>query len=79
MNWISVDERLPEFGIPVLATNINFENGKYWWVFERYQDDDFGWYWSRFEDSLDDAYADEYTITHWLPIPEIMKEEKEEG
>lgn len=74
--WISVEDSLPEFDVPVLAKNMNFERGKYWWVFERCDSYD-GWVWSRFESSLDEAYCDDYEITHWMPLPESLTKECE--
>lgn len=70
--WISVEDSLPEFGVPVLAKNMKFQEGKFWWIFERCDSDD-GWVWSRFESSLNEAYCDDYEITHWMPLPAVLK------
>ncbi|WP_075175059.1 DUF551 domain-containing protein [Acinetobacter indicus] len=71
--WISVEDNLPEFDVPVLATNMKFKEGKFWWVFERCDSDD-GWVWSRFGSCLNEAYCDDYEITHWMPLPNAPQE-----
>lgn len=70
--WIPVEERLPEYGVRVLATDM-YEGDDYTgiWTREEYKDDadgcwydDHGWW-----HSSDDA-------THWMPLPkapEVMK------
>lgn len=65
--WISIKDRLPEHGVPVLATE-NVNNPSSTWIFEIYEDDGLGWIWARNE-SMDDSYADDYEITHWQPLP----------
>lgn len=72
--WIPVEERLPEYGVRVLATDM-YEGDDYTgiWTREEYKDDadgcwydDHGWW-----HAIDDA-------THWMPLPkapEVMKNE----
>lgn len=69
--WISVQDRLPEFGVPVLAIE-KISSSYSMWIFERHDDDDLGVFWARNE-SMDDSYADEYEITHWMPLPSPPK------
>ena len=64
--WIPVEERLPEYGVRVLATDM-------------YEEDDCTGIWTREEDK-DDAggcWYDEHgwwhafdEVTHWMPLPE---------
>lgn len=75
MTWISVNERLPEFDIPVwLACGDNLFIGS------RCDDGD-GWLWCNCYGSMYwdktkgkwasfDAEADDYSPTHWMPLPE---------
>ena len=74
--WISVNERLPEFSVPVFAGF--YRDGEFiWWIFERYDEDE-GWGWARYEGDLEsDVYADEYDITHWQPLLEEPKADTE--
>ena len=75
-NWISVNERLPEFRVPVFA-GFYRDREFIWWIFERYDEDE-GWCWARYEGDLEsDAYADEYDITHWQPLLEEPKADAE--
>ena len=68
--WISVEDALPDYSIPVIAGY--FRKGEFvWWFFERFEYGD-GWCWSRFDNSFDDAYADEYDITYWRPLPNTL-------
>lgn len=75
-NWISVNDQLPAFRIPVFAGF--YRGGEFiWWIFERYDEDE-GWCWARYEGDLEsDAYADEYEITHWQPLLEEPKADTE--
>lgn len=74
--WISVEDALPDFNVPVFAGHI-VNGGFIWWIFERYDDGDC-WVWSRYEGDLEsDAYADDYDITHWMPLPEPPTKECE--
>ena len=70
--WIPVTERLPEYGVRVLATDM-YEGDDYTgiWTREEYKDDadgcwydDHGWW-----HAIDD-------VTHWMPLPEPPKEER---
>ena len=58
--WISVKERLPEFGVNVLIND-----GKYCNVMWRVECEKNGYYW---EDGECGAHKD--MITHWMPLPE---------
>lgn len=66
-SWIPVTERLPEYGGRVLATDgvvvgeMYFANTNHW---HRYN----GISWENFADTH---------ITHWMPLPEPLKEVKE--
>ena len=54
-NWISVNERLPEFRVPVFA-GFYRDREFIWWIFERYDEDE-GWCWARYEGDLEsDAF-----------------------
>ena len=67
--WISVEDRLPEPEKEVIIlnkrkhTDIDFLT------------DDFegGYYWWKSDESI---YCEDDEITHWMPIPELPKEEK---
>ena len=76
IEWISVEDLLPEFGVPVIAGSRLFGRGEFdWWIFERYYDGD-GWLWSRLNSSSlsgDFECDDDYHITHWQPLPEPPK------
>ena len=68
--WIPVKERLPEYGVRVLATDMYEEDDCTGiWTREEYKDDadgcwhdDRGWW-----HAIDDA-------THWMPLPETPEE-----
>lgn len=69
--WIPVEERLPKYGVRVLATDMYEEDDCTGiWTREEYPDDpedgcwidDRGW-WHAFDD-----------VTHWMPLPEQPKE-----
>lgn len=62
--WISVEERLPEKGIVVLA----MWHGEM--AFARYTPYRLGWY------NLDTRYDSPNAVSHWMPLPEPPKEEK---
>ena len=72
--WTPVEERLPEYGVRVLATD-KYEGDDYTriWTREEYKDDTDGcWY-----DEMDRWYAID-DATHWMPLPkvaEVMKDE----
>ncbi|WEE38370.1 MULTISPECIES: DUF551 domain-containing protein [unclassified Acinetobacter] len=80
MKWISVNEQLPELGVPVMAGSKSFGLGEFdWWFFERFADGDV-WLWSRLNSSSlrgDFECDDDYHITHWMPLPEPPKENGE--
>lgn len=71
--WIPVEERLPEYGVRVLATDMYEEDDCTGiWTREEYPDDpedgcwidDRGW-WHAFDD-----------VTHWMPLPDRPEAEK---
>ncbi len=64
MNWISVDERLPEIGMYLIATGRYLEEVPVGWY------DGSCWSWG-----FDDAEIDD--VTHWMPLPEPPKERDE--
>ena len=64
--WIPVEERLPEYGVRVLATDM-YEGDDYTGIWTREEDkddadgcwyDDHGWW-----HAIDD-------VTHWMPLPD---------
>lgn len=70
--WIPVEERLPEYGVRVLATDM-YEGDDYTgiWTREEYKDDadgcwydDHGW-WHASDD-----------VTHWMPLPKAPEVKK---
>lgn len=73
MNWIKVSERLPEDG-----ANVCFYNED--------RDSIFGGYFQKegtaivpnnsFRENLDDWWFDEEKITHWMPLPDLPKDEE---
>lgn len=70
--WIPVEERLPEYGVRVLATDM-YEGDDYTGIRtrEEYPDDTDGcWYdeWGRWY-PIDDA-------THWMPLPKAPEVER---
>lgn len=71
--WIPVEERLPEYGVRVLATDMYEEDDCIGiWTRKEYPDDpedgcwidDRGW-WHAFDD-----------VTHWMPLPDRPEVEK---
>ena len=72
--WIPVEERLPEYGVRVLATDM-------------YEEDDCTGIWTREEDKddADGCWYDEHgwwhaldEVTHWMPLPEPPEVENAE-
>lgn len=86
--WISVEERLPGTEDPVLILvketehyGLHKEKSKvYYCQYLAYWDDD-EWYTSwcngcrKISDTAKEPNADEYEVTHWMPLPEPPKEE----
>lgn len=69
--WIPVEERLPEYGVRVLATDMYEEDDCTGiWTREEYPDDPDGCCWideRGWWHAIDD-------VTHWMPLPEPPKE-----
>lgn len=86
--WISVEERLPEGEDPVLILvketehyGLHKEKSKvYYCQYLAYWDDE-EWYttWCngcrKITDTANEPNADDYEVTHWMPLPEAPKEE----
>lgn len=75
--WISVEDRLPEYGIPVLAYDTEWPDQIYSLMLGDSED---GWLWSGLDSfssvlSDPDNYVcdDEYVCTHWMLMPEGPK------
>ncbi len=66
MNWISVKERLPEDGELVLVYNARDD-------FLAVLEHDSSEYESPWHGG--DYWLDEDDVTHWMPLPELPKEE----
>lgn len=68
--WISVEERLPEKSVPVLA----YKDGRIWYCERNWQ--------SGCWESLSFAATKEYGMywskgpTHWMPLPELPTKEE---
>ena len=75
MNWISVNERLPEADTPVLAFNkgciysaiLFAEVGVWYW----------GTCWGPVINDPRDYEGDDWEFTHWMPLPEPPTESGE--
>lgn len=71
--WIPVTERLPEYGVRVLATDMYEEDDCTGiWTREKYPDDPDGCCWideRGWWHALDE-------VTHWIPLPEPPEAEK---
>ena len=70
--WISVKDRLPELDQKVLVVSATYPN-KINGAVRRFED--IGWYWEQHHsgDLNDDGnyeFDDDYTYTHWMPLPE---------
>jgi len=66
MNWISVNDRLPKYGVDVLAcVKIGKEHKVMvlWYGEKKYQGND---YWMRSKTQEHSAYK---PVTHWQPLP----------
>lgn len=72
-HWIPVEERLPEYGVRVLATDMYEEDDCTGiWTREEYPDDPDGCCWideRGWWHALDE-------VTHWIPLPEPPEAEK---
>ena len=71
IRWIPVEERLPKYGVRVLATDMYEEDDCTGiWTREEYPDDPDGCCWID-ERGWWHAFDD---VTHWMPLPELPKE-----
>lgn len=68
MNWIKCSERMPENGKRVLVVT---ENNGYSWIDIGYIDE--AGYWT-IDGEIWDKKSDP-AITHWMPLPELPKED----
>ena len=73
-HWIPVKERLPKYGVKVLATDM-------------YEEDDCTGIWTReeYKDDADGCWYDEHgwwhaldEVTHWMPLPKTPEVEPDE-
>lgn len=73
--WISVKDRLPDVGVPVLVAYHNFVDGEVQGDGVAAQLYEPGcWYW--WEGSVEDCDSEvRVAITHWMPLPDLPKEE----
>lgn len=70
MNWISVNDRLPEYKVCVLACDTNGLNQRYMnYFFVDFRE----WGWHHYGSS-DICIV---KLTHWMPLPEMPKPNKE--
>lgn len=86
--WIPVEERMPEGEDPVLilvkeTEHYGLHKGKskvYYCQYLAYWDDE-EWYttWCngcrKITDTANEPNADDYEVTHWMPLPEAPKED----
>ena len=63
MEWISVKDRLPEEGVPVLVTGVVKKGDHPYLVDYIYKDDWFWW-------PMNYNRTRGFVITHWMPLPE---------
>lgn len=70
--WISVKERVPEDGVPVLITYLGYyDNRPYCDAIANIRNGDWGWYEAAGEDNDEVVRV---TITHWMPLPSPPEE-----
>ena len=62
MEWISVKDRLPEEGVPVLVTGVVKKGDHPYLVDYIYKDDWFWW-------PMNYNRTRGFVITHWMPLP----------
>jgi hypothetical protein len=66
MEWIKVEDRLPEMDELVLVSNIEGKHKEDHWVCCGQINEDGFWY-NQFQDSYSDASI---IPSHWMPLPE---------
>lgn len=72
--WISVNDRLPEEGLEVLVFGkVLNDISKILGVRARYKGDQ---EWKYTWESEDTNSFDQDDVTHWMPLPDVVKEEK---
>lgn len=68
MNWINVKDQMPDGYLPVLAVNNKGVIRIAEYAFYEKE-----WW------KVPTSKLAKHPITHWMPLPELPKEEKEEG
>lgn len=71
MEWISIKDRLPECGIPVLVTYLGYNTGKQHCDGIAAVDSGGMWGWWDGDDAEETVIV---YITHWMPLPNPPKE-----
>jgi hypothetical protein len=85
--WISVNDRLPEFiegkdySVNVLCVALGYQSKPYISIFNRcivdYTEEGHKWAWGKLSQSFGDLreadceFDDDYEVTHWIPLPEL--------
>lgn len=68
--WISVKDRLPEYGVPVLVADTR-DGFVSMFSLEKRPNNKSYWF------NGEDWWLDQEEITHWMPLPQPPKEEEE--
>ena len=72
MEWISVEERLPEVDTGVLVAVRHMQTGQFYVRYDwRIKTTERCWWWKKTSES---NVADLLAVTHWMPMPEPPKE-----
>lgn len=80
MEWISVEDRMPEENVPVLVVSSDWPQyiSAALWAYED------GWHWEEHDNTgfLNDpenyVWDDDYKFTHWMPFPNVPKSKNKE-
>ncbi len=76
--WISVEDRLPEYGVAVLVIPKDYPNDITAAILVFHDE---GWVWEEYarygflNDPDNYELDDEYNYTHWMPLPPTPREE----